>query len=100
MANTYHIGQKVRLFGDFYDDTETLTDPTTVTFMVKEPNDTETAYVFGASTVVKDSVGKYHFDVTPNAADRWDYRITGVGNGVDAAKEDHFIARASAFTTP
>ena len=59
----------------------TLTDPTTVTCLVKLRyviGATATTYTYPA-TVTKDSTGIYHVDVTPTTEGIWDYRWVGTG---------------------
>lgn len=105
MAN-YDIGDAVRLKTwsasvlGFTDVNGALADPTTVTLKVRDPNGTETPYVFGSSAIVKDSVGKYHFDLGPLlTAGRWFYRWIGAG-AIVAAAEGSFAVTKSAFNNP
>lgn len=104
--SSYNIGDLVRLktwssaVPGFTDGNGIIGDPTTITLKVRDPNGIETPYVFGSSAIVKDSVGKYHFDLGPlTVAGRWFYRWIGAGSIV-AAAEGSFAVNKSAFTAP
>lgn len=57
-----------------------LTDPTAVTFKMKDPARTLTTYTYGVgATVVKDSTGTYHANVQLTTVGQWDYRWEGTG---------------------
>jgi len=71
-----------------------LTDPTTVTLEVKKPNGTVTTYTYAAAQIIKDSVGRYSYQLTVDAAGVWSYRWIGTGTVV-AAEQDVFFARTS-----
>lgn len=94
-------GDTVRINGEFRARTTgTLTDPTTVTLEVMDPQGDETSYTYAAAQVTKDSTGLYHYDLAvPNEADSegtWYYRwiITGTLAGVT---EGSFKVRDSKF---
>jgi len=94
-VNTYDIGQAVRCDVVFADTAGTATDPTTVTFIIRDPSGNETTYTYPpAGTIVKDGVGDYHADVTLDEAGLWYYRWEGTGALV-AASEHGFYARKS-----
>lgn len=98
--STFKIGQKPTLRATFKDEDGALTDPTDVTFKVRQPDGTETSYTT-ADGVTNDSVGVWSFPM-PNPLDaegRWYWRAVGTG-AVVAADEDHFIVDGSAFDTP
>lgn len=61
MATTYDKGDLIRLTGNFFVAT-VATDPTVVSLVLRFGDGTITQYVFGASSIVKDSVGVYRFD--------------------------------------
>ena len=89
MANTYDIGDQVRLSVTFATVAGTSADPTTVTVYVKSPVHT-TAYVYGTDVeVIKATAGNYYIDITPDRAGfyvgRW------VGTGALIAAEEHYI---------
>jgi hypothetical protein len=94
-VNTYDIGQAVRFTVTFADTAGVSTDPTTVTFIIRDPSGTETTYTYPpAGTIVKDDTGDYHADVTIDEAGLWYYRWTGTGVLV-AAAEHGFYGRIS-----
>lgn len=55
------------------------TDPTTVALTVVSPAGTSTTYTYAGGTLVKDSTGNYHKDLTPADAGWWRYYWIGTG---------------------
>ena len=99
--NSYEVGDLVRLTATFTNTSEVVTDPTTVTCLVKLRyviGSTATTYTYPA-TIIKDSTGVYHVDVTPTTEGIWDYRWVGTGT-VQAAAEGAFNVPESAFFGP
>lgn len=97
MANSYDVGDRVRVSLAFTDDAGDAADPTTVRGRFRDPSGVVTTYVHGAdSELVKDSVGNYHFDIDPDEDGEWRYRGEGEG-AVRAAAEGRFSVRDSAF---
>lgn len=89
MTNSYDVGDLVRIKATFKDLNDALADPTTVTCEYKKPDGT---VISGDAT--KESTGVYRYDVAPDAAGTWYYRMSGIGN-VQAASESRFIVRKS-----
>lgn len=95
-ANKYQIGEGFRLQAVF-EVSDINTDPTTVTFKIKNPSNVITTYVYGvALEVIKDAVGIYHMDITVSAEGNWWYRVEGTGACI-AAYENPFVGIASQF---
>lgn len=55
------------------------TDPTTITFYIKEPDGTETAYTYVNAEIFKEATGIYYKDVVLDAEGRWACRAVGTG---------------------
>ncbi len=87
--NSYPANTTIRLSVVFKDSNGTATDPTTVTATVLDPTEASTN-----PTVVKDSVGDYHADLTPSVAGEWDYTFAGTGSLVASASASFFIQPA------
>lgn len=91
--SNYIKGTEVRLSASFVI-AGVATDPSTVTFRVKDPTNTETTYT--SPDVVKDGVGAYHLDIYLGASGTWWYRVEGTGSCTVAAenqmnvKQSHF----------
>lgn len=93
--NVYEVGELVRCSGVFTNQAGSAVDPSTVTFRVRKPDDTVTAYVYGTDEeVVKDATGNYHVDVSATTSGRWFYRWEGGGTG-QSAGEKTFRVQAS-----
>lgn len=88
--NEYDIGDLVRVSAAFTDVNSAASD-TTVALKVLDPAGTTTT-----PTVVHDSTGAYHYDISVNAMGTWYYRFEGTGV-VQAASEGLFRVRDSAF---
>ncbi len=70
-----------------------LTDPTTVTFKMKEPDGTETTYVFGTDPeLTNPSTGVYtvSWPITQSGIHRYKFVATGT---VEQAEQLTFLAR-------
>jgi len=98
---SYPVGDVVRL-SVVYKSSNVATDPTTVTLKIKYPNSanandlTLTTFVYGSSSIVKDSTGNYHYDYTTTVSGTHYYRWEG-GGTVVAADESSFVAGPSHF---
>lgn len=78
MANAYDPNQPVRMsialtVGG------TATDPTTLSLAVKDPLGVKTSYTYAGAQLIKDSVGNYHYDLTPVTPGDWYYDFTSTG---------------------
>lgn len=89
--NTYDVGAKPTLTGTFYNASNALTDPTTVTCTVRDP-----AGVVTTPAVTHVSTGVYTatLDLTSATPGLWWYRFQGVGT-LQAAEEATFFVEAS-----
>lgn len=99
LTTTPILGQSVRLPAYFYDASGPsliLTDCSgPVICTVKDPGGTKTAYTYAASQVVRDGVGTYHLDLTPQAAGTWLVRWEGDMGTLVAISETSFTVQAS-----
>lgn len=78
--NTYEVGDRVRIQTStpFQDADETAFDPEVVTFEVKDPAGTTTAYVYLTDDEVsKIATGDYACDIDVDAAGTWRYYVLG-----------------------
>lgn len=76
----------------------TLTDPTTLTLKVKEPDGNILTYTFGSGdgVIVQESTGKFHADLICTESGTYTYRWQGSGVAA-AAEEVQFRVRKSNF---
>lgn len=97
MANEYDKGDLVRVTAVFTDSAGTAVDPDVVRFVVRNPRETETAYLYGTdAAVVKTAVGNYYVDVSADYEGTWHYRYYSTGSG-QAAGEGSFTVAFGAF---
>lgn len=84
MANTYEVGDRIRISTStpFQDIDAVDIDPDVVTFTVKNPNGTSTDYIYGTDgEVTKAGTGDYDCDIDVDIAGRWYYYIIGETSG-------------------
>jgi len=87
--NAYDIGDSVRLTLVCANSSSVAIDPTALTLVVKPGDGTATTYTYGTgATIVKDSTGNYHADVTVTAHSGgiWYYKWTATGSYVGMAQ--------------
>jgi hypothetical protein len=90
MANSYHIGQVVRLTATFTDTGGNFADPTRVTFTVEDPSgNNSTEWSTSTGLVAHPSTGVYTLDVPVDEAGTWPYKVNSTG-GVTTASETYF----------
>lgn len=87
----YAVDTEVRVTATFTVD-DAVTDPTTVTAVIRTPGGVNTTYVFGVDAeLVKDSTGVYHVDVAADQAGRWVYRFVGTGAAAAAGERTFLV---------
>lgn len=91
--NTYDIGNVSRLTGSFYNLSNALADPTTITLRVKDPNGAVTVYTGGDITHV--STGVYQYDLDLTLAGYYYYRFEGTGALVAAGDNQLFVTNST-----
>jgi hypothetical protein len=84
----YQRGDLVRISGVFKDIAGTLIDPSTVALNVSKRSG-PTTYTYPA-TVIKDSAGNYHVDVSATERGTWLYEWVTTGTG-QAAEHGEFV---------
>jgi hypothetical protein len=90
--NVYKLGALARISGVFKDVAGNLIDPTTIALRVSKRSGTST-YTFAGSTVIKDSTGNYHVDVSALERGTWLYEWRSTGTG-QAAEHGEFVVEA------
>ena len=90
----YNIGDKRRLTATFKNISDVLTDPTTVTFLMLEPDGTKTTLISGADAeVVALSTGVWYVDWTITQACIHNYEFKGTGAVVTAEERSFRVRR-------
>ncbi len=95
MANTYDIGDLVRITATFTDAAGDATDPDVVRMKYQDPSGTEAT----DSNPTNSATGVYYADIDVDEAGTWYYRFEGEtsGGSPQGAYEAFFYARASEF---
>ena len=97
MANTYDVGDLIRVTGTWEDAAGTDTDPTGLTFAFIDPSDNTITYTYGVDgELVKQATGIYYVDVDIDEHGTWWYRFASTGTA-QAASEAYFHVRDSKF---
>ena len=93
--NNYEIGNVVTFTAVFKTASGTLVDPTAVYFAVKPDDGSTTIYTYGVgATIVRDSAGTYHIDLSATSAGGYWVRAYSTGTG-QAAKETEIRVSAA-----
>lgn len=91
-ANTYDIGDVVRLTGTFRSTAGVLTNPTKVTIKYEDPTAVVTTVSSTMASVTNPSAGIFYTDISPTLAGVWEYRIYSTGS-IKSSTEDWFRVR-------
>lgn len=93
---TYDVGDLIRC-SITIKVSDTLTNPTTLKFKVKNPAGTITTYTYGTDAeLVRDSTGAYHIDISATQAGTYRYRWESTGTAA-GAEEGAFVVNESYF---
>ena len=103
--SVYDVGDTVRVWGTFKaatfsvtsgvpSATYALTDPTTVSLVVQEPDGTRTTYTYAGGAVTKHSSGVFYRDIPLATPGEWSVRWTGTGT-VAATKRSAIKVRTT-----
>ena len=97
-ANSYDIGDVVRLTATFTDTGGSYADPTLVTFSVVDPSGNGSTDTSTGAVVAHPSTGVYTIDVSVDEAGVWQYKVNSTGV-VTSAGDSYFRARHSRVST-
>jgi uncharacterized protein YfaS (alpha-2-macroglobulin family) len=94
--NVYQKGDLVRITGVFRDITGALVDPTTVSWKATKPSGTPVTHTYNPGSIVRDSLGNFHLDVSADEAGTWLYRWENTGTGQAAEDGEFFVSAPGA----
>lgn len=90
----FNIGDKRRLTMTFRDVAGDLTDPTTITFLMKEPDGTKTTYISGVNAeMVSVSTGVWRVDWVIEQEGVHNFEFKGTGTVVTAEEAAFRVRR-------
>jgi hypothetical protein len=96
-VNTYGINNLVHLSVQFTQLVgNTPIDPTTITLLVRAPDQTIATYTYAASQIIRDGVGAYHYDLDVTQTGYYNYQFEGGGNLI-CQSNDQFQSLPSPF---
>ena len=97
VTTTYDIGDTRRLQATFKDINQELTDPTTVTFTMTEPDGIVTTYVKGTDAeLVRNSLGVFHVDWPIAKQGRHAWSLAGTGTVAQKEEDEFYVKRSNA----
>lgn len=91
-ANTYDVGDVVRITGTFRSTAGVLSDPSKVTIKYEDPSANVTTVTSTGASVINPSTGVFYTDIVPDEVGVWEYRIYSTGN-ITSSTEDWFRVR-------
>lgn len=91
-------GDTKRLTATFRNLSDVLTDPTTVTLTVRDPDGTEASYTYAGGTISKESTGVFYRDHDFTKAGRHIERWTATGTVKDVAAREWYARRKQQST--
>lgn len=96
---SFSLDKTVRLSVEFRDAAGTLTDPTTLEFKIKSPDDAPVVtYIYGTDAeLVRDAAGKFHVDYDVDVSGTWYYRYKATNGSLKETVEKEFVVARSHF---
>lgn len=92
MAN-YPQGSRVRVWGRFYDDNDSLVDPANVFCAVRDPGENIDWYTGTGTTFIKDGTGEYYIEVVCDDPGRWYVSFWGTGTATAAEETSYRVTK-------
>jgi len=95
-VNKYLRGRVIRVSAEVLNDAGAAVNPSAMSLIVKEPDGTETTYIYGTDAeVIRPSTGNFYADITGASAGRYYYRWESTDP--DGAAEGEFQVTQGAF---
>lgn len=94
--NSYAKGKYVTMTGTFMV-SGVLTDPTTITLWVEDPDGTETSYTYALSQLTKASTGVYYKSLQVTKSGYWKYKFVATGTVADTTDDTYFYVLETVF---
>lgn len=91
MANTYDVGDRVKITGTFKQD-DVVGDPAIIRFLYKDPSGTTVTRIY-PDGITREEEGIYSSEILCSASGFWHYRMDDGGNNV--ASENQFQVKVS-----
>ena len=99
-TSTHDINDVETITATFKNAADVVTDPTTVTFVMREPDGIETPYVYLTDAeLVRDSEGVFHVDWPFTKAGRHHARWKGTGAVAEAGESEYYVKRPRVVAT-
>ena len=89
-----YVAQPIQLRATFLNDSDAVTNPTTVSFLLRSPCGTETTYVYGTDDeITRPSTGVYLGDIMlfPNEVGSWCWCVLLIGMGTTTITKNDFL---------
>jgi hypothetical protein len=94
----YEIDTTIELLGIFINSlTGVYADPTSITLFILDPSGVQTSQIWPGGAIVRDSLGHFHFIMTPAKSGNWTYKWQGFGTAQATSQDTIFTVNASAL---
>ena len=94
----YEIGTTIELQGIFTNALNGVyADPTSITLFLLDPSGLATTQTWPGGSIVRDSLGHFHFIMTPTVSGNWTYKWKGIGTANATSPDTIFTINASAL---
>lgn len=92
----YEIDTTIELQGVFVNAlTGVFADPTTITLYIIDPTGTITTQTWPGGGIIRDSLGHFHYILTPAKSGNWQYKWRGFGTAQATSPDTTFTVNAS-----
>jgi len=94
----YEIDTEIQINGEFINSlTGVYIDPTSITLFVLDPSGATSNYTWPSATIVRDSLGHFHQQITPSKSGTWTYKWQATGAAICTSPDTTFTVNASAL---
>lgn len=90
MAGSYWEQQRIRISVEFTVD-DVLTDPTTITLHVIDPDGNVETFTYADSQVLRSGAGRYYYDYLLDEPQTWYYIWIGTGACAAVDKQELYV---------
>jgi hypothetical protein len=94
----YEIDTTIELQGIWINSlTGVYADPTTIILYIIDPNGVQTSQNWPGGAIIRDSLGHFHYLITPSISGNWTYKWRGSGTATATSPDTIFTVNASAL---
>lgn len=95
----FNIGDEITIKATFKNKVRDVSDPTTVTLIIRDPSGNEVSYTYSGGQLTRESTGVYYYNLQIDEDGNWYFRWKSTGNPM-IATEYRIKVNRSYFDTP